>query len=290
VFSFSGNSDSGIRLMATASLPNKGFCFCGSIYIERKSQTCVSLNSNTYNIMTIFKLYACTNTIELFIEDGYLKYKVNDANKIGETVIVSKDRLKEGKWYFIELYHFITKEKDNLKVYVDSNLSCECPFRKYDNKVIYHTNTIGCSIDLYKDKDCLKDNFHGEMTALCFIETSYEKHKNLRSFLYSRHMKLESIIENTDLIIREKGIYMFINPRFETPTKVACVVQKHVERIEIIDQKERLYPGTIVHHNVSARETFINIGGLKTLIPALQGFISSDITLLYTLSVNIEIR
>lgn len=74
VFSLSGNSDSGIRLRALRELPKGGYCFCGSIWIERKDQSKRSGSSR----MTIYKLEATAITrLELFIANGHLNYQVN---------------------------------------------------------------------------------------------------------------------------------------------------------------------------------------------------------------------
>ena len=73
VFVFSGSHKSGIGLISRKNLPKDGYCFCGSIWIERKDQTKVSANE----IMTIFKLSSSKNKeLELFLKDGYLNYRV----------------------------------------------------------------------------------------------------------------------------------------------------------------------------------------------------------------------
>jgi len=73
VFTFLGTPESGIGLFGCKALPKEGFCFCGSIWIERSRHPKDSSNSK----MTIFKLGASrTKEMELFLEDGYLNYQV----------------------------------------------------------------------------------------------------------------------------------------------------------------------------------------------------------------------
>jgi hypothetical protein len=74
VFTFLGTPESGIGLFGRKGLPKEGFCFCGSICIERNKHPENGLNDK----MTIFKLGASrTKEIELFLKDGYLHYQVN---------------------------------------------------------------------------------------------------------------------------------------------------------------------------------------------------------------------
>lgn len=73
VFVFPGSSNSGISLRINKELPKDGYCFCGSIWIERKYQG----NESDRKEMTIFKLGASNEKeMELFIDDGYLTYQV----------------------------------------------------------------------------------------------------------------------------------------------------------------------------------------------------------------------
>ena len=73
IFVFSGRNSSGIRLTSQEELPKNGFCFCGSIRIERKDQS----KTRHLKPMTIFKLASPNeNEIELYLANGYLNYRV----------------------------------------------------------------------------------------------------------------------------------------------------------------------------------------------------------------------
>jgi hypothetical protein len=65
VFSFAGKV--GIKSLPINALPEEGFCFCTSIYLE-----CIP---NTQ--MTIFRLSACNAGIELIVKDCQLVYSVS---------------------------------------------------------------------------------------------------------------------------------------------------------------------------------------------------------------------
>jgi len=82
VFAFSGNSDSGIGLLSLKQLPKDGFCFCGSIRIERNCQD---------KKMVIFKLTSSKDRyIELYIKSGYLHYLVLFIVKINRQEVKKK--------------------------------------------------------------------------------------------------------------------------------------------------------------------------------------------------------
>ena len=73
IFTFTGRPESGIGLLTKKTLPKEGFCFCGTIRIERPDQSKEILDEK----MTIFKLGASKEKeIELFYKDGYLHYYV----------------------------------------------------------------------------------------------------------------------------------------------------------------------------------------------------------------------
>ena len=73
IFVFSGRANSGIGLLTKKELPTTGYCFCGSIRIERRDPK--EMYDTEY--MIIFKL-GCSKEreIELYLENGYLNYKV----------------------------------------------------------------------------------------------------------------------------------------------------------------------------------------------------------------------
>lgn len=65
---FSGATNSGIGLLTLKSLPKEGFCFCGSIRIERTKK----------GKMTIFKLTSSKDRdLEFWVEGGHLRYSVS---------------------------------------------------------------------------------------------------------------------------------------------------------------------------------------------------------------------
>ena len=77
VFSFSGKPGCGIGLVAQKKLPEKGYCFCGWIRVERVDQSLAESGSK----MTVFKLGASKNReIELFFKDGFLNYSVSSCH------------------------------------------------------------------------------------------------------------------------------------------------------------------------------------------------------------------
>lgn len=71
VFVFKGTQNSGIALQERKALPKDGFCFFGSIRIERK-------NPSTPVRMAIFKLKG----LELLLEDNCLHYCVPASNPV----------------------------------------------------------------------------------------------------------------------------------------------------------------------------------------------------------------
>lgn len=74
VFTFPGTSDSGVGLFGRRSLPKDGFCFCGSLWIERNKHP----QEPSSEKMTVFKFGASrTKEIELFLKNGHLHYQVN---------------------------------------------------------------------------------------------------------------------------------------------------------------------------------------------------------------------
>ena len=68
IFSFTGNSSSGILLTSRKNLPGSGYYFCGSINLEVESNKIP---------MTIFRLAKSQHIeLELFIRSGFINYQV----------------------------------------------------------------------------------------------------------------------------------------------------------------------------------------------------------------------
>ena len=48
------------------------------------------------------------------------------------------------------------------------------------------------------------------------------------------------------------------------------VINRSGKTIDIKNSVERVYSETIIDHNIMAKDTFINIGGIKTILPTLH--------------------
>ena len=205
-------------------------------------------------------------------------------------VTFSQKKLEEDKWYFIELYHLNNESTKSLVLYVSAELVKEAPCKPYHHKLEYDENTIGCGIQLEyvgkQGEEKIKNNFRGEMSALYFIDVSQKTLPQIHSFLtyISTHVPLENMVDylglpqeansgkSFDVGIVEK-IFMHINPKYTgKPTQSKqrmYVLHKGGKSIEVFNNVERVYQETKVEHNSIAKDVFLCIGGIKTLLPLL---------------------
>ena len=207
-------------------------------------------------------------------------------------VISFTDRkLDEDKWHCIELYHTTADSQKGVTLYVDFMPVKTVKMESYFYKMIYDENYIGCGIELnqhnLKEKESLINNFRGEMTTLYFLEvnskTIDQTHNSLKYVV--EDIGLENLVDyigsirdlksekNLDINIIEK-IFMHINPKyteqFNQFKENTYVINRSGKTIDIKNSVERVYSETIIDHNIMAKDTFINIGGIKTILPTLH--------------------
>lgn len=112
VFSFSGGSQSGIKVVSKKSFPKEGYGFFGWIRFERtKGQ------SQEEDIRRIFQLSAAKDKeIELSIKNNCLLYSVSDGKSKDSPyrIYFSQKKLDEDVWYFVELYHMNSESPKSL--------------------------------------------------------------------------------------------------------------------------------------------------------------------------------
>jgi len=201
-------------------------------------------------------------------------------------------RIEEDTWYFIELYHLNKENSKSLSLYINSELIKETAFKQYHNKLDYDENTIGCGVQLdyvgSHGEEKIKNNFRGQMTALYFIEISYDSIGEIHRFFsyVAKNIPIENIPHylampqdpkqgNTfDVKIIDK-IFMHINPKYTGKTssikqKVYCIQKGTKNLYDIYNYVERVYHETKIDHNIVAKDIFMDIGGIKTLLPLLN--------------------
>ena len=215
VLVFWGEVNSGISLSMKKNLPKEGYGFYTHLRLERTNQP---------KHMTIFQLDSNTLYKELYIKDRYINY---------ENIKFTSKKLEEDKWYLIELYHL--NNPGRALLYVDSVLVQEVEIESYDVSSVYNEVNIGYSI---KEK---LSKFHGEMSALYFIETNNETQHKIHKKIIEAQGYFDSNV-----------IFMEVNPK---RMKIQSNINKDVYRID---------------HNMEAKDLYLNIGGIKVMLPFLN--------------------
>jgi len=181
-----------------------------------------------------------------------------------ESVCFSKQKLEKNNWCFIELYHLNNNPKGKLVLYMNNKLIDEKDFSSYPYKFEYNENTIGCSLAAKG-----MHNFYGKMTALYFFETSNKTCNQIHDHLCNvlSQIKLEDLLNTTAPIL--EGVFMHINPKYDTVGSKRKIASLKEGKLEVYSAIEKIYEGTRIDHNVSAKNTFFAIGGIKTILPVL---------------------
>lgn len=270
VFTFSGKANSGIKLQPINSLPKKGFCFFGGIYVEAAGKA---------GTMTIFKLSNSTKAIELFVHNDFLHYQLTDG---GEEILIAfaEAEIESGKWHLIELYHLNEESQNNLQLYIDFVLVESVTFRPYTHKLGYDANTIGCVVDL--ENEGTERNFLGEMTALCFFGASTKTAPHIHNALLKGQKSLLEIvdIESVGAEIWDK-LFLYANPK--STSKIGFSIQqvltvnKRDKGINVHNNVVHIYTRTKIEHLALAKDSFFDIGGVRTIIPLMYRAINKDL-------------
>ena len=221
-------------------------------------------------------------------DDGYVYYTTSESR--GSAIKLIQNKIEEDIWYFLELYVTSFKDKISLKFYINSVLVCKTIANSYEDNLIYDENTIGCDIQLdhagKQGEEKIINNFHGEMTALYFIQCDEESFPKLHyTLMYTlSHTGFEDMInhleslQNLEISITLyfdiiKEIFMSINPKYiqrstESNMKVYTALLR-TESIDIYNNIRNVHEGTEIHHNMSGRDILLSIGGIESLLPVL---------------------
>ena len=153
----------------------------------------------------------------------------------------------------------------------------------YNYKDQYTDNTIGCNNKL--------ENYHGEMSAIYFAEiTQNDIHKvlcslkgvidisdltmvlsgNLSQWISNELLKTR--LKNEVMFLLKK-IFISVNPKFicgNIMVDEEVILDKQKTIYMIPNCIVRIYENTQILHNTLGIDIFMNIGGVKTLIPILE--------------------
>ncbi len=158
--------------------------------------------------------------------------------------------------------------------------------KPYQAKLDNDENTIGCGVLLeYVSKEGyekITNCFCGEMGALYFLEVAPDSVAAVHSTLSyaSVHIGMEELVHTLsvpghrtkDAAIIDR-IFMQVNPKYTGKISQAkqrlYVCYKGKTAIDVFNSVESLYKEVRIDHNVPAKEVFLNIGGLKPLMPLL---------------------
>ena len=181
----------------------------------------------------------------------------------------------------------------------------ESPYKPYQAKLDYDENTIGCGVVLEyvgkQGEEKIKNYFRGEMSALYFIDVSAKSLPAVHALLTSTfvsHVGMENLVQwlayqqvevhkpgktGHDAGIIEK-IFMHINPKYtgrmsQSKRRVYAYYKGSAKNVvDIFNHVERVYQEARIEHNTPAKEVFLNIGGIKILMPLLYQLAEYDTT------------
>jgi hypothetical protein len=155
----------------------------------------------------------------------------------------------------------------------------------YQYKEPYNVNTVG-----YNDDG---EFFCGETSALYFIEAIPSEMHKLLNVLYKiiplsdlipilsgnvlqwKH-KIPSINFNSSFSLQK--IIFHINPKLvseNTQMNEEVFIDKTKKTVVVSSGVSEMKKSTLVHHNTFGQTVFVNIGGIKTLIPILEHIFTS---------------
>lgn len=194
-------------------------------------------------------------------------------------------------------------------MYINSELIKEASCKQYPTKVEFEENSVGCGISMEyigkEGEERLEHNFHGEMSAVYFIEVSTKNLKATHEFLsqiygginlselipilaYKQEIIKKLLVQskNSPKEIVKVGlierIFTFVAPScskktYKSNTKFfLCASDPSKNYREIYNHIERIYNGTKAHYNVPGQKAFLILGGFKLILPLISTLADSS--------------
>ena len=194
-------------------------------------------------------------------------------------------------------------------MYVNSELIKEASCKQYPTKLEFEENSVGCGISMEyigkEGEERLEHNFHGEMSAVYFVEVSTKSIKTTHQFLSQIFSKInlnelipllaykqdsvKNLLSQSKNPLKEiakvsliERIFTFVAPQSSTKTYKSntkfyfCASDPSKNFVEIFNHIERIYNGTKVHFNVPGQKTFLILGGFKLILPILSTLAESS--------------
>lgn len=182
-------------------------------------------------------------------------------------LLVIPNKLEEDKWHAIELYHINNK----LIAYINTELVLNAECEGYVPSLNYNMNTIGCAVINGEITNC----FQGEMSASYFLKTSSKQLGRMHEFLALNWGRLHGLAEKSakDWSWFQRKAFLQANPKSSEPAQKLYVVEKGKQNVDVFNAIESVYGNDVIYHSAPAQDTFINIGGIKTILPVLYKLI-----------------
>ena len=190
-------------------------------------------------------------------------------------------------FYFIEFYHLNTDSMNNIQLFINGEKISERKGRYYPIQKDFDNNLIGCDYDTEKTSPI--NCFCGEISTLYFINVNSRNIAFTHTFIenlygsinMSEFIDLAAGYTHKSANVSQKNMNEFslieriicvANPKWanrKKPKYKKIMTKMGLNKIDINNDIEFIFPQTYLNHNNTARKVFANIEGFKSLLPLL---------------------